>query len=208
MLSDLASKGLRTVDYDSGRSIRLDSAVRQALMNGIRNTNQATQDYVGKKIGSDGIELSAHLNCAPDHEDYQGKQYSNAEFGILQNTLDRPIGMWNCRHLAKPIILSVSVAVYSSKELADMKQKNADGVEYNDKQYSLYEIAQKRNQIENDIKIQNDIVDFGKTMRDDEMVTIARIKLTKLHKAYREVNEVAEFTKRPEQLLRGKKELD
>lgn len=202
LLKELAQSGLRTVDYESGRKIRLDSAARQALLNGIRNVNQSMHNRVGEELKCDGIELSAHLNCAPDHEEYQGRRYSKKEFDDLQTRLKRPIGKWNCRHLAKPVILGVGKPIYSKEKLQEMKDKNAKGLDFNGKHYSLYEIAQKRNQIETDIKIQKDIIDL---MRGDTVEVLkANAKLKQLNKDYKSVNELAGFYSRQERLRRGK----
>lgn len=32
------------------------------------------------QLGADGVEISAHGFCAPDHEDIQGKQMTKAEY--------------------------------------------------------------------------------------------------------------------------------
>ena len=41
-------------------------------------------DYHGQKFGADGVELSAHAICAPDHLAVQGRQFSNEEFDKMQ----------------------------------------------------------------------------------------------------------------------------
>ena len=115
-----ARDGLRVQYPNSGLTRRLDSAVRMNVLDGIRAINQDVMRQVGKEFGADGVEISAHALCAEDHLPYQGQQMSNKEFDRLQNTiLDRPFGMWNCRHSWHPILMGISSPAYTPEELAD-----------------------------------------------------------------------------------------
>ena len=91
-----AKEGLRVQYPNSGLTRRLDSAVRQNVLDGVRSLNQDVLRQVGKDFGADGVEISAHALCAMDHLPYQGRQFTQKDFDRLQNTLDRPFGMWNC----------------------------------------------------------------------------------------------------------------
>ena len=76
VLQDLGESGLRTLDYQSGRHIRLDSMVRQHLKDGLRNLHNENQKIFGKEFGADGVEVSVHSFPAPDHAEIQGRQFS------------------------------------------------------------------------------------------------------------------------------------
>jgi hypothetical protein len=88
IVKELASSGLKTIDYASGRSMRLDSAVRMQLRGAIRDMHNKEQEMLGKEFDSNGVEISVHLNPAPDHALVQGKQFSNKEFDKFQNDQD------------------------------------------------------------------------------------------------------------------------
>lgn len=46
--------------------------------------------------------------------------------GVFHDGFDRPIGEWNCRHFAIPIILGVSKPVHTEKQLDDMEKNSAE----------------------------------------------------------------------------------
>ncbi len=72
-------------------------------------------------LGCDGWEISAHAACAPDHEPIQGRQYGDAEFEKLNNSLQRRIGHLNCGHTANPIILGVNAPQYTEAQLQNSR---------------------------------------------------------------------------------------
>lgn len=135
----LADSGIRTINWESGVSRRADTAARMNILDGVRRLNQEMLFYNGEQFGSDGIELSAHAISAPDHVNVQGRQFSNAEFNKMQdgesctdingNTydgFDRPIGEWNCKHFAFPIVIGISQPVHTDEELSRLKQNSAE----------------------------------------------------------------------------------
>lgn len=129
--------GTRVVEYQSGYRRRLDSAVRQNILDGVRQLNQQVMTYHGKAYGADGIELSAHAICAPDHLGVQGRRFSNEEFEKMQMGMDciddngefhagfdRAIGQWNCKHFAFPVILGIGTPANSEEQLEAMKRSS------------------------------------------------------------------------------------
>lgn len=144
----LADSGLRTVYVNgvlvespvvwaSGYTRRVDSSVRQNILDGVRQLSAQMMAYNGEQFGADGVELSAHAISAPDHAPAQGRQYTNEEFAKMQNGedfadvngndyegFDRPIGEWNCKHIAIPIVVGASEPVYSEEQLEKMKQNS------------------------------------------------------------------------------------
>ena len=65
VVKQLTKSGLRRMYWDSGYTQRLDTAVRRNIQDGVKQINQRIQDAIGKQIGADGKELSAHQNSAP-----------------------------------------------------------------------------------------------------------------------------------------------
>lgn len=76
ILKDIGGSGLKYLDYENGRQIRLDSITRQYLKDGLRNLHNETQRIYGEEFGADGVEISVHMNPAPDHKLVQGRQFT------------------------------------------------------------------------------------------------------------------------------------
>jgi len=95
-LKQTADSGIRVLDYESGYSRRLDSAMRQNVIDGVKEIAHEIARQTGEEFGADGVEIDAHNLCAPDHLPFQGRQFSKAEFDDIQENLPREFGMWNC----------------------------------------------------------------------------------------------------------------
>lgn len=87
-----------------------------------------------------------------DHEPIQGRQYSDAEYEQLNNSLQRRIGHLNCGHTASPIILGVNAPQYTEAELKQFAEDNERGITYNGKHYTLYQAGQEQATMENAIR--------------------------------------------------------
>lgn len=87
IMKDIGGNGLKTVDYASGRSVRLDSVARMHLKGALRNLHNEVQKQVGEEFGYNMIEVSHHSNSAPDHIDsIDGKQF--AMIDILKKQIE------------------------------------------------------------------------------------------------------------------------
>lgn len=162
VIKQMADSGVRVVDYESGYSRRLDSAVRMNLREGISQLNMNYREQQGNEFGSDGVEISVHGLCAPDHLPIQGKQYSTKEFELLQSTLERPVGSLNCKHVTMPIILGISKPVYSDSELEEVKENSNKQVKYQlpsgkTVEQSRYEATQSQRNQETKIRRLKDV---------------------------------------------------
>ena len=60
---ELASGGLRVVDYESGHRDHVDVAVRRAFMTGVNALNQKYAEQSMEYLGSDLVEVSAHAGA-------------------------------------------------------------------------------------------------------------------------------------------------
>ena len=162
-IKQLADSGVRTVDYASGYSRNLYSAVRMNVSDSVRMLNANYREIQGEQFQADGVEISAHALCSHDHVGVQGRQYSKAEYERLQNTLIRPISTLNCKHFSMPIILGISKQTYSDNQLQEMEDNSNKKVEYSTlqkdkdgnfikKSVSKYDFSQVQRQVENDIR--------------------------------------------------------
>lgn len=198
-LREASAEGLR-VKYASGLTRRLDSAVRMNVLDGIHALNQANMDAIGSAFGADGVEISAHPMCAEDHLKYQGKQYSNAEFAKLQDSLPRPIGMWNCRHIAYPILLGISPPAHSAQELEEYRRGSTEQIEIDGVTHSRYEWTQVQRAIETAVRYKQDEITLAKAAGDDVLVRDARRKIRELDSYYSKISDAAGTPKRRERM--------
>lgn len=197
-VKEMARSGLRRATFDSGYSRRLDSQVRMNLLDGVRQLNMAMLEQTGKEFGADGVEISAHALCAPDHQRIQGKQYSLAEFERLNRSLERPIGELNCHHFTTPIVLGVSKPVYSASELREINKRSNAKVEYKGKTYTRYEASQRQRQMETAIRYAKDERDACVAAGDKLGATQARKKSAALTAEYKRFSDAVGLTKRME----------
>ncbi len=151
-VTPLAKRGLRTIEQKSGRSIGIEYACRRYIMDQLGALDDEVQKANHDRMGCDGWEISAHAACAPDHEPIQGRQYSDAEYEQLNNSLQRRIGHLNCGHTASPIILGVNAPQYTEAELKQFAKDNEKGITYNGKHYTLYQAGQEQATMENAIR--------------------------------------------------------
>lgn len=204
-LKNLGGSGLKRVEYESGRSVRLDSVVRMHLKDSIRNLHNETQKIIGNDIDFDGWEISVHEYPAPDHELVQGKQFSIEEFDNFQNdrratSYDkvvfepefeghdrRSIGQYNCYHVAFSIILGVNEPQYTNKQLKEIINRNNEGFDFENKHYTMYEGTQLQRQIETAIRKQKDLQIMGREAGESgrEQVEISQKKISALAKRYK-----------------------
>ena len=210
ILKDIGGSGLKTIEYASGRKMRLDSAIRIHLKSGLRELHNENQKIIGEEIGADGVEISVHENPAIDHEKAQGRQFSNEEYQKLNNgleakdytgkiiTLDhdhkngyRSISELNCYHYIFSIVLGVSEPEYSDKQLQEIINRNNKGFELDGKQYTMYEGTQLQRNLERAIREQKDIQILAKTSDNMELVNQAQQKITQLTNKYKELSDLS-----------------
>lgn len=183
---------------------RLDSAVRQNVLDGIRQVQQRAQELIGEEIGADGVDITAHPNSAPDHEPVQGRRFDLVNFRRMQSGLDfedvdgnhyegfeRPITQWRCRHLIYYILLGVTRRMYTDEQLEDWESENQKGCTVDGKHYTNYEATQLMRSLETEIRRQKDTAVLAKASGDDVLRRECQSNINKLTKKY---NSVAEAT--------------
>lgn len=190
-MKELADSGIRTVDYSTGYSRRLDSAVRQNMLDGMRQLSNEVQRQFGEEFDADGIEISVHDHPAPDHEDIQGHQYSIEEFEELNNSLERPISTLNCYHYTFSIVLGVSQPEYTQEQLDKINADNKAGFEFEGKHYTMYEGTQLQRQIETKIRQLKDRQIGARAMEDMEEVGKYQRKITQLTQKYNDLCKIS-----------------
>lgn len=188
-LRQAGAEGLRVQYPNSGLTRRLDSAVRQNVLDGVHAINQDVLRQVGKDFRADGVELDAHALCAEDHLPYQGRQFSNEEFERLQNNLDRKIGDWNCKHTAHPILLGISKPAYSDAELEAFRQNSRELVEIDGRTLTRYEWSQQQRRLETQVRYQKDIATVAKASGDDVLRREAQARINAITAQYERISD-------------------
>lgn len=195
----LAKRGLRTIEQKSGRSIGIEYACRRYIMDQLGALDDEVQKANHDRLGCDGWEISAHAACAPDHEPIQGRQYSDAEYEQLNNSLQRRIGHLNCGHTASPIILGVNAPQYTEAELKQFAEDNERGITYNGKHYTLYQAGQEQATMENAIRnLRRQILADEETKSPD--LQKHQIRLRVLQSEYTKFCKAANLSTRNERL--------
>lgn len=186
-LREVAGQGMR-VRYPSGATRRVDTAIRQNVLDGVRSINQRIAEAVGQEFDADGVEISAHADCATDHLDVQGKQYSKAEFDALQNQLERPIGELNCKHFAFPIVLGISDPSRTDEEIADLRAQSAKQITIDGQTKSRYDWTQEQRRLETAVRYQKDAANLARSAGNDAMARKADAQIKALTKQYQKVS--------------------
>jgi len=198
-IKELADSGIRNIVYPSGYTRRLDSAVRMNILGGVNAINAGVQELIGQQIDADGVELSAHINSAPDHEPFQGhvftieeynKLQSNADFTDVEDNhftgVDRIIGEWNCRHYPIYVVLANHKPRYSVKTLEKYRQRNAEGVFLPDGRHlTLYECTQIQRNIETKIRRAKDAQIAFRHAENREQALFYQRKVSSLIQQYK-----------------------
>lgn len=163
----LGSSGIKSIEYESGRTKRLDSAIRMNMQDALSQLAIGQQQIMGEQFGTDAYEVSVHEYPAPDHEDIQGHKFDIDNWNKLQDYTYmgkfkdvngkvyirdsgnpiRAIGTLNCRHIAFSTILEAPPR-YTQEQLNQINKRNEKGFDFEDKHYSLYNGAQLLKQLE------------------------------------------------------------
>lgn len=182
----LAASGVRTIDYESGRSDRIEVAARRALLTSVAHVTHRISEQNGEELGADGWEMSAHSGSRPSHAVYQGRQYTQEQYErIIKPLISEP----NCRHDVFPIILGVSEPVYTEEELKNIDQSPFT---YEGRKYTAYEASQQMRKMERAMRKQKDRCIVADAAGDEESFTTASIKLRRQKDIYEDFCKAAD----------------
>lgn len=212
-LQELGNSGLNTIVYESGYTRRLDSAVRMNMDGAIANLTNTLQRQFGEEFGADGVEISVHLNSAPDHEPIQGHQFSNENFERLQNDqtfvdvkgnafnpIRRAIGEWNCKHNVFNIVIGVSEQRYTDEELQSFIDDNHAGVEIDGKTYTKYEVTQMQRRLETEARKAKDTQILAKASNNTTLINASQLRITQLTSKYKQISRLADLPLRMDRM--------
>lgn len=181
-VQEMTKSGLRTVDYASGKSFRIESAVRTALMTGVNQIAAKISDENAEKLGTEYFEVSAHGTARPSHQVWQGRVYKKEELESVcgLGKVDGLCGA-NCRHSYYPFIPGISVRKYTDEQLEEWANRENTPKKYGDKEYTSYEASQEQRKLEmlmrkqrQDIKLLKE----GGATEEDIMIAETKCRIT------------------------------
>lgn len=182
----LAASGVRTIDYESGRSDRIEVAARRTLLTSVAHVTHRISEQNGEELGADGWEMSAHSGSRPSHAVYQGRQYTQEQYErIIKPLISEP----NCRHDVFPIILGVSEPVYTEEELQNIDQPPFT---YEGRTYTAYEASQQMRKMERAMRKQKDRCIVADAAGDEEAFATASIRLNRQKYIYEDFCKAAD----------------
>lgn len=162
---ELASGGLRVVDYESGHRDHVDVASRRAVMTGVSQLCSKYTEQAAEYLETPYYEVSAHAGARDvpgrspwsSHKDWQGKVYSTRSGDIYPNiyevcglgSVDGLEGA-NCRHRRNVWVEGVSERTYTDEQLEHID--DGLGCTFDGKTYTAYEATQEQRRVERTIR--------------------------------------------------------
>lgn len=211
---ELASGGLRVVDYESGHRDHVDVAARRAVMTGVSQLCSKYTEQAAEYLETPYYEVSAHAGARDvpgrspwsSHKDWQGKVYSTRSGDIYPNIyevcgLGAVDGMEgaNCRHRRFPWVEGVSERTYNDEQLEHID--DGLGCTFEGKTYTAYEATQEQRRVEREVrKLKREKAAYKAAgLREEEQAV--NIRLRRLNAKYKAFSAAAGL---PEQWERTK----
>lgn len=181
-VAELTNSGLRTVDYASGWSNRVDVATRRAVMTGFNQIVARVNDENAERLGTNHFEVSWHGGARPTHQKWQGRVYSREELSTVCG-LGEITGLCgaNCYHSYFPFFKGIDEPTYTEEQLAEMNRKENTPVEYNGNKYTQYEALQRQRRLETQMRAQRQrikLLQDGGASEDDIITARGRYRVT------------------------------
>lgn len=201
VVTQLTNSGLRTIDYASGYSSRVDVAARRAVMTGVSQLSGHIADMTAEELGTEYFEVEYHMGARPTHSVWQGRVWSKVELVTVcgLGTVTGLLGA-NCYHSYFPFFPGISKRNWSDEWLEEQNRKENTPKEFHGKEYTAYEATQRQRKMETAMRAQREKIALLKEGGADEQ----EIMLAKC-KYQGQLGEYAQFSKKmglPEQMDR------
>lgn len=210
---ELASNGLRVVDYESGHRDHVDVAARRAVMTGLSQLCGKYTEQAAEYLETPYYEVSAHAGARDvsgrspwsSHKGWQGKVYSTRSGDIYPNiyevcglgAVDGLEGA-NCRHRRFPWVEGVSERTYTDEQLAHID--DGLGCTFEGKTYTAYEATQEQRKVERTIrKLKREKTAYNAAGLTDEEQAV-NIKLRRLNAKYKAFSKAAGLPEQRERM--------
>lgn len=188
VIDEMTSSGLRTVDYASGRSDRVEVAARRAIMTGVAQLTDKVNEKNAEELSTDYWEVEWHMGARNtgtgflNHQSWQGKVYSSEEMRTVCG-LGEMLGFAgiNCYHIRFPFIPGISKRKYTDEWLADQNRNENTKKAFKGREYDTYGALQYQRRLERTLRKQKQDIDLMKKAKsdpDDVMAAKIRRRLT------------------------------
>lgn len=157
-----AAEGGSLVYYASGRTSKLDVAIRRSIMTGVNQTAAKIAESYAADMGAEYYEVSAHFGARPTHQEWQGQVFqikgSSARYRNFYDATGYGTGGglcgYNCRHSFYPFFPGSSKRAYSKATLKDYATRTQTYVDSKGEEHTLteYECTQKQRAYERKIR--------------------------------------------------------
>ena len=149
-ITSLARDGITQLTYESGAVSSADAAARRSLLTGLNQTTAQLQLHRAEQLGSDLVEVTAHLGARPTHAVWQGGIYSltgnNRHYRNFYDETGYGTGEglcgWNCYHNFFPFFEGLSGRTFT-ENTHTIKGKTNDQV---------YEESQRQRALERAVR--------------------------------------------------------
>lgn len=74
-INEMTNSGIRTIDYASGRTSRIEVAARRAIMTAVTQVTAKVTEQNMEKLHTDYVEVSWHETARPTHQVWQGRVF-------------------------------------------------------------------------------------------------------------------------------------
>lgn len=208
VIDEMTASGVRTVDYASGKSDRIEVAARRAVMTGAAQMTKHVSDKNAEELGTDHWEVDWHRGARNtgtgylNHQSWQGKVYSTEEMRTVcgEGELLGFAGI-NCYHIKFPFLPGISRRKYSDKWLEEQNQKENRKKIYRGKEYDTYAALQYQRKLERTIRKQKQDIELMMTAGVDKKdITAAKSRLQLTNKTYTDFSESMDLPQQRERL--------
>lgn len=191
VIKEMTNSGLRTVDYASGWSNRVEVASRRAVMTGVNQVTAKINEDNAKKLDTEYFETTWHSGARPEHQLWQGRVYTKEQLQTICG-LGEVTGLCgaNCYHNYYPFIPGISERTYSDDELAKLNAEENLKRDYNGKSYTKYEALQKQRRLETAMRAKRqEIKLLQEGGADEDSVIASRCRYRALSSEYVRLSE-------------------
>lgn len=173
----LAKSGLRSVDYASGRSYQLDTAVRMCVRTGMSQLSGKIMEENLKSSGQDLVITTQHLGSRPEHAVWQNKVFSfsgksrkypdfvtSTGYGTVTGLKGA-----NCTHDFYPFWEDASII---PEDIKEPEPKTIGG-----RKYTYYQMTQRQRKMERGIRATKREIEAQRAIGGDTRDLEKRLKV-------------------------------
>lgn len=212
VIDEMTASGIRTVDYASGKSDRIEVAARRAVMTGVAQMTDKVNEKNAEELGTDDWEVDWHMGARNtgtgylNHQNWQGKVYSSAEMRTICG-LGEMLGFAgiNCYHIRFPFIRGISKRKYTDEWLEEQNRRENEKKIFRGREYDTYGALQYQRSLELTIRKQKqDVALLEAAGADKEIITAAKCRLRLTNKTYTEFSKEMGLRQQRERLRTAK----